>query len=90
MEIAGIGMIVGFNAEGANMYRIPKDLDLSQIVGTFTTQLRVGQFDLQFTLGDPHHQVTFAVQSAVNLFGKENSSPTGKKGSGRILAFLKS
>jgi hypothetical protein len=31
------------------MYRIPSDLDLSPVVGEFTTQLRVGQFDLQFT-----------------------------------------
>lgn len=46
------------------MYRIPKDLDLSPVVGEFTTQVRVGQFDLQFTFGP----VNFAVQSPVNLF----------------------
>jgi hypothetical protein len=46
------------------MYRIPKELDLSPVVGEFTSQLRVGQFDLQFTFGD----VDFAVRSAVNLF----------------------
>jgi len=46
------------------MYRIPKELDLSRIVGEFTTQVRVGQFDLQFTFGP----VNFAVQSPVNLF----------------------
>ena len=46
------------------MYRIPKDLDLSPVVGEFTTQVRVGQFDLQFTFGS----VNFAVQSPVNLF----------------------
>jgi hypothetical protein len=46
------------------MYRIPKDLDLSPVVGEFTTQVRVGQFDLQFTFGS----VSFAVQSPVNLF----------------------
>jgi hypothetical protein len=46
------------------MYRIPKDLDLSPVIGKFTTQLRVGQFDLQFTFGS----VNFAVQSPVNLF----------------------
>jgi len=46
------------------MYRIPKELDLSPIVGDFTTQIRVGQFDLQFTIGD----VSFAIQSPVNLF----------------------
>lgn len=46
------------------MYRIPKDLDLSPVVGEFTTQVRVGQFDLQFTFGP----VNFAIQSPVNLF----------------------
>ena len=51
------------------MYRIPKELNLSAVVGEFTTQLRVGQFDLQFTFG----RVNFAVQSPVNLF-RENKS----------------
>ena len=46
------------------MYRIPKELDLSPVVGEFTTQIRVGQFDLQFTFGP----VNFAVQSPVNLY----------------------
>ncbi|HVL37938.1 MAG TPA: hypothetical protein VM328_00980 [Fimbriimonadaceae bacterium] len=46
------------------MYRIPKELDLSGVVGQFTTQLRVGQFDLQFTFGPAN----FAVQSPVNLY----------------------
>jgi hypothetical protein len=46
------------------MYRIPDTLDLSPVVGEFTTQLRVGQFDLQFTFGP----VSFAIQSPVNLF----------------------
>lgn len=46
------------------MYRIPKDLDLSPLTGEFTTQIRVGQFDLQFTFGD----INFRVQSPVNLF----------------------
>jgi hypothetical protein len=45
------------------MYRIPASLDLSPVLGEFTTQLRVGQFDLQFTLGP----VNFAVQSPVRL-----------------------
>jgi hypothetical protein len=45
------------------MYRIPKDLDLSAAVGEFTTQVRVGQFDLQFTFGS----INFAVQSRVQL-----------------------
>jgi hypothetical protein len=46
------------------MYRIPKELDLSPVVGEFTTQIRVGQFDLQFTFG----VVDFAITSPVNLF----------------------
>jgi hypothetical protein len=49
---------------GQRMYRIPKELDLSPVVGEFTTQVRVGQFDLQFTFG----RVSFAVQSPVHLF----------------------
>lgn len=51
------------------MYRIPKELDLSPVVGEFTTQVRVGQFDIQFTFG----KVNFAVQSTVILIrdGKE-------------------
>lgn len=46
------------------MYRIPDNLDLSPVVGQFTTQVRVGQFDIQFTFGP----INFAVQSPVNLF----------------------
>jgi hypothetical protein len=46
------------------MYRIPKELDLSPVIGEFTTQVRVGQFDLQFTFGN----VNFAIQSPVNVF----------------------
>lgn len=46
------------------MYRIPDKLDLSPVVGECATQLRVGQFDLQFTFGP----VSFTVESPVNLF----------------------
>jgi hypothetical protein len=46
------------------MYRIPKELDLSPVVGEFTTQIRVGQFDLQFTFGT----VDFGITSTVKLF----------------------
>lgn len=45
------------------MYRIPQDLDLTPVVGEFTSQIRVGQFDLQFTFGE----VNFAVYSPVKL-----------------------
>ena len=46
------------------MNRIPKELNLSPVVGEFTTQIRVGQFDIQFTFGD----IMFAIQSPVNLY----------------------
>jgi hypothetical protein len=46
------------------MYRIPKELDLKPVVGELTTQVRVGQFDLQFTFG----RVNFAIQSPVSVF----------------------
>lgn len=46
------------------MYRIPKELDLSPVVGELTTQFQVGQFDLQFMIGTVH----FNVWSPVNLF----------------------
>lgn len=46
------------------MYRIPEDFDLSPVIGQFTTQVCVGQFDLQFEFGP----IRFAVQSPVNLF----------------------
>ena len=46
------------------MYRIPNNLDLSPVVGKSTSQVRVGQYDLQFTFG----RVSFAVESPVNLF----------------------
>jgi hypothetical protein len=46
------------------MYRIPVNLNLSSVIGQFTTQVRVGQFDLQFTFG----AVNFAIQSPVSLF----------------------
>jgi hypothetical protein len=45
------------------MYRIPKELDLSPVVGESTTEVRVGQFDLQFTFG----KVNFVVESPVKL-----------------------
>ncbi|MDN5536593.1 hypothetical protein [Comamonas sp.] len=47
----------------AVMYRIPQDLDLSGIVGEFTTQVLVGQFDIQFRFGKYH----FAIQSDIHL-----------------------
>lgn len=46
------------------MYGIPKGLDLSPIVGEFTTQFRVGPADLQFTIGKSN----FSIWSQVSLF----------------------
>ncbi len=46
------------------MYRFPKELDLSPIIGEFTTQIRVGQWDIQFSLG----KVDFAIQSEITLY----------------------
>lgn len=46
------------------MYRIPSTLDLRPVVGEATTQLRVGQFDIQFTFGP----LAFAIQSPIRLF----------------------
>lgn len=45
------------------MNRVPSNLSLDRIVGSFLTQLRVGQYDLQFTFGD----VDFIVESEVSL-----------------------
>lgn len=47
----------------AAMHGVPLDLDLSQVVGECATQIRVGQFDLQFTLGP----VKFLLESLVAL-----------------------
>lgn len=46
------------------MYRIPQDIPVKLAVGHRTTQIRVGQFDLQFDFGP----VKFMVQSPVKLF----------------------
>ena len=59
------------------MYRIPANLDLSPVVGKFITQVRVGQFDLQFTFG----VVNFVVESPVNLF--RNGKPVAHWEEGR-------
>src|SRR4249919_130037 len=45
------------------MYRFPTDLDFSSLVGEFTTQICVGQFDLQFSLG----KFRFIVYSPIEL-----------------------
>jgi hypothetical protein len=50
------------------MYRIPKKLDLSEIVGEFTTQINVGKYDIQFELGSVH----FIIQSPIKILKDGN------------------
>ncbi len=45
------------------MYHLPDNLPLSGVVGEFTTQIRVGQFDVQFTFG----KVNFIITGRVDL-----------------------
>ncbi|ACV25584.1 hypothetical protein [Kangiella koreensis] len=45
------------------MYRIPKDLDLSKMIGEFTTQIAVGQNDIQLSFGS----VTFTIESKIMI-----------------------
>ena len=44
------------------MYRISKDIDLSKLIGAFTTQICIGAYDLQFDFGTVHFQVESAVE----------------------------
>ena len=46
------------------MYGIPSDLNYASMIGEFTTQVGVGQFDVQLTLGD----FRFIIQSPIHLF----------------------
>ena len=46
------------------MYGIPSDLNYASMIGEFTTQVGVGQFDIQFTIGD----FRFIIQSPIHLF----------------------
>jgi len=61
------------------MCRIPNNLDLSNVVGEFTTQVLVGQFDLQFTFSE----VNFAIQSPVSLI--RNGGVIGRWEGGKWL-----
>ncbi|MBU2865133.1 hypothetical protein KO489_14840 [Reinekea forsetii] len=49
------------------MYGIPKELNLEVLVGSECTQIRVGQYDIQFSFGE----VDFAIQSKISLFKNE-------------------
>lgn len=66
------------------MYGIPSDIDLSPIVGEFSTQVRVGQFDIQFSFGS----VNFAVQSPVTLIKSGNVVGTWSEGRWPDAAFF--
>lgn len=46
------------------MHGIPKDLNLNVMVGSECTQVRVGQFDIQFSFGE----IDFNVQSKICLY----------------------
>ena len=52
-----------------NMYRIPEELDLSAAVGESISQIQVGKYDIQFSLG----KVQFSIWSPIRLIknGKE-------------------
>jgi len=58
------------------MYRIPKELDLSGVIGEFTTQICVGKFDIQFSLGKVH----FSVWSPIKLVRNEEILCTWEEG----------
>lgn len=50
------------------MYRIPDDLDLSYLIGRYTSQIGVGQFDLQFRFDE----MMFAIYSRASVYkGKD-------------------
>ena len=66
------------------MYRIPKELDLSKVVGEFTTQVCVGKYDIQFDLGDVH----FAVQSPVKIFKDGNVIAEWEEGKWPASGFI--
>ena len=58
------------------MYRVPSNLDLTEIIGQFTTQILVGQFDIQFSLGNVH----FAIQSSIKLVRNAEVIGTWREG----------
>lgn len=66
------------------MYRIPKDLDLSRIVGTYTSQVRVGKYDIQFSFGKTH----FFIQSQIDLIKDGEIMGVWREGSWPPLEFF--
>lgn len=66
------------------MYPIPLDLDLSSALGQFTTQIRVGKYDLQFSFGSVH----FQSMCKVILIKNESMVSVWKEGEWPEAAFL--
>lgn len=49
------------------MYGIPKNLNLDGIIGNSITQLRIGEYDFQFDIGN----VSFSIQSTIKVLKNE-------------------
>jgi hypothetical protein len=64
---------------------VPKEIDLSCAVGECSTQIKVGKFDIQFSLG----KIWFAIMCPIQIF--ENDKEIGKweEGSWPDKAFSK-
>ena len=58
------------------MYGFPSDLDLSAAVGQETTQICIGPYDLQFSLGP----IGFTIQSRVELYRDGTALATWQAG----------
>ncbi|MDH3903501.1 MAG: hypothetical protein OEU84_15105 [Xanthomonadales bacterium] len=66
------------------MFGIPSDIDLSKIIGQFTTQIRIGKYDFQFDLGD----VSFCIYSPIKVLKDEQLHAAWKEGSWPDSGFL--
>ena len=65
------------------MYGIPKELNFDGMPGSECSQIRVGQFDIQFTFG----KIDFAVQSTIRLFRNEKEVGSWEEGKWPDSAF---
>ncbi|MCK7597765.1 hypothetical protein M0G74_10835 [Microbulbifer sp. CAU 1566] len=66
------------------MYCIPKELDLSKAIGEFTTQICIGKYDFQFSLGKVH----FTVESPITLLRGGDLVATWKEGTWPESGFI--
>ena len=66
------------------MVGISRDIDLSKIIGQFTTQIRIGKYDFQFDLGD----VSFCIYSPIKVLKDEQLYAAWKEGSWPDSGFL--